>query len=95
MDGQVEIFLIPGAIELGNEYTGAQSRALEQSDEHENQVGGGADRRQSLLSDEIAHNQGVGGVIELLEQVPQKYGDGKRNQALPDGTLQHGGLGAG
>ena len=91
MDGQGEVFLIPGAVVFGDEYAGAQGDALEQADHHKDEVGRGADGGQSLLADELPDDEGVGGVVELLEKIPNENGDGKGHESPPDGTLQHGG----
>ena len=56
-------------VEPGDQHTGAHGHAVEEAGEHENQVAGGADGGQGLLADEVADDEGVGGVVELLEEV--------------------------
>ena len=90
MDGQMEVFLVLGAVVFGDQHAGAQGGALQQTDDHKDQVGRGADGGQGLFADEVADDQRVGGVVELLEQIAQEDRNGKGYQPLPDGALQHG-----
>ena len=90
VDGQLEIFPVPSAVVLGDQHARAQGGALQEADNHKDQIGRGTDGGQGLLADKVADDQGVGGVVELLEQIAQEDGDGEGHQPLPDGALQHG-----
>ena len=72
VDSPLQVLLVLGAVKAGDEHTGAQGHAVDEADEQQDQAGGGADRSQGLLADELAHNQRVHCVVELLEQVAEK-----------------------
>ena len=93
MDGQPEILVVPGAEILGDDHAGAGGETHEKAHQGVDGGTGGAHGGQRLLADEVAHHDGVHGVVELLEQVADEQGDGKGHQLFPDHTLRHNGRG--
>lgn len=89
VDGKPHAFRIPGAELARNDDAGAGGEAAEQADQHENQAAGGADCRQGAAPEEVADNQGVDGVVHLLEQIPEKKREGKVSDPFPDRALRH------
>ena len=85
MEGAGEIFPVIGTVKAGNNHPGTQGDSVNKPYQQHNHAGGGAHRRQSGAADEIANNQGVYGVIELLKQVTEENRQGE-GQHLPGHT---------
>lgn len=77
VEGAGEIFPVIGAVKAGNNHPGTQGDSVNKPYQQHNHAGGGAHRRQSGAADEIADNQGVHGVVELLKEVAEKDGQGE------------------
>ena len=87
VDGDVHILVILGAEELGDDDTGTHGNAIEETHKHVDQTAGRADCRQSGVTDEFTYRPGVESMIELLENISNKNGEGKQQDLLPDRTL--------
>ena len=60
----------------------AQRHAVDKARQQKNQAAGGADRRQRLAAQKIAHDQRVGGIVQLLKQVADEDRQGKQQHPL-------------
>ena len=67
MDGNMQLLQLPRAEEPRNQNARAGGDAHKKSDQHVDQRCARADRSQRLMSDEIANDDRVDGVIEQLE----------------------------
>ena len=96
MHGVAHVLLPPCAVELGDQHrrAGGQSHeeAHQQVDQH---AGGAAHGSQGFLAHILAHDHGVGGVVQLLEERAQQDGEEENQQLPPDHALGDAvGLGA-
>ena len=82
-------FLLPAtAEELGDNHRGARGQAHKEADNQVNQVAGGAaHRRQGFLAHILAHDDGIRGVVQLLEKRAQQNGKEEDQQLLPDDAV--------
>ena len=62
----------------------ADGDAVEKADEQEDQTAGGADGGIGVLIQKAADDKGVSCVVELLENVSEQDGQGKKQHAAPD-----------
>ena len=85
----VDAFGVFGAKALGDDHTGTHRHTGEEAHQHIDDGGSGTHRRQRLFADELAHHDGVHGIIKLLEQIADHQRQGKSQQMLPDDTLGH------
>ena len=78
---------VPGAVGPGGD--NGQAVADAQPKAHQQLIDGaaGAHRRQGGIPQNVAHDHGVGGVVQLLEQVGNKNRDGKNQQIPEDGPV--------
>lgn len=74
----------------GDDHAGAHGNAVKKADHHKNQAGGGADGSQGGISEKLSHNPGIKGIIKLLKQIPQQYGNREKQHLFPNGTIRHG-----
>ncbi len=72
VDGLADPVPILGPEVPGDHHPRAGGRPVEEADEQVDQRPRGADGGQGLLAQEVAHDDGVGGVVELLEELAQK-----------------------
>ena len=89
VDRQTHLFLVPRAEEAGDDDARADRDADEEADEQKAQVARRADGGERAVADEIAHDQRVRHVIELLKQVPDEHGRGKAEHLSADAALGH------
>ena len=91
VDGAAEALRVPGAVPLGDDHRGPRGEPHEEVhqkvDEHRR---GATHGGQSLLAHEVAHDDGVHRVVELLEEGAQQDGEEKGQEGLCDGTLRDG-----
>ena len=64
-------------VKPGDKYPGTQRQTVDEASEQHDEAAGGTDSGQGLLADELAHDQGVHRVVQLLEQVAEENGQGK------------------
>ena len=86
--GALHLVLVPGAERPGDDYTHAAVDTAHEAHQQKNQRAGGGDRRQGVFPHEIAHHQGVHHIIELLEHLAQKQGQGEPQQPAFDVALE-------
>ena len=67
---------------------GTHGYAVEEADHHKDEAAGGADRRQGVITQVVAHYPGIECVIKLLEHVAQEHGQGEKQHAFPNGTFR-------
>ncbi len=89
VDRLVHAILVPGPIVAGDDDAGPDEGALEEAHDKVTETAGRADGGQRVIAAEVAHHQGVHGVVHLLKEVSQKKGKGKPKQDLPDGSFGH------
>lgn len=89
MDGFLKIFLVSGSEVAGGYNTGAHGDSIKEAYHEKNQVAGGTDGGKGVAAEKVADNQGVGGIVELLEQVAQKKRQCKEQDSFPDWTFGH------
>ena len=76
---------VPGPVKLGDNHRRAGSDTHKKAHQEVNEgAGGPAHGSQGLLSHILPHNHRVGGVIKLLKKGPQKDGEEKGEQRLPN-----------
>ena len=75
---------VPCAIELGQQHRCAGAEPNEEAVQQIHQRGGGAHGGKGLSTHKPAHNDGVHGIVELLEEGSQQDGEEKCKQLLPD-----------
>ena len=88
MDSPAEFFLVLGAEGVGDDHGGTGRKAGEEAhhkldDDSSRTAHGG----QGIGPHELAHDDGIGGVVKLLEQSAHSDGDQKEQQLLPDDAL--------
>ena len=72
MDGLRHAFRIPGAEVAADDHASAHGGAHEEGDHQKDQACGGFDGGKGRVPKEFADDPGVGGVVELLEELAQK-----------------------
>ena len=87
VDGPDHIFLVLGAVIPGDDHAAADGDAVEKADDQKGEAAAGADGGKGPVVGEIAQHPGIGQIVELLEQLPQKQGEGKGEDTLDDGAL--------
>ena len=90
MDGPAHGCKISGSIVPGDDHACTHGHTVEKAHQHEDQAAGGADRRQGIFADKIAHTPGVKGVIKLLKNISQQNGHGKQEDSLPNRSFRQG-----
>ena len=88
MDGLPEPLLVPGSEILGDHDSGAEGQAVEESHHHEYEASGRCHAGQRLRPQGIAYNQGICGIVQLLEQISQKERNGECDDFLPKASLR-------
>ena len=89
MDRKTHLFLVPRTEIARSHHTGAHGNAAEKADEQEDKVACGADGGKRVIADKISHDQRVGGVVQLLKQIPDEHRDRVAQDPLVDGPLRH------
>ena len=79
---------VPGAEKLGDDDGGAGGQAHKKAYQQVDEGGGGAAYRcQGLFAGDVAHDDGIGGVVQLLKKGSQQNGKEKEQKLLPDYAL--------
>ncbi len=89
MDGQLHPLFILRTEVAGDDHARTGEDAAEEADQHKDQAAGGADGGQRLIAQQIADDQGIGHIVELLKQVAQKQRQSEFNDFLSDRALCH------
>ena len=87
--GNLGILPILGPQVLGHHDAGTHGHALAEADEQEDGRAAGANGCQSVAAQEIAHDDGIGRIVQLLEQVAQNQRHSKQQQVFKDAALGH------
>ena len=87
MDGGVEVFFVPRAVVARDHDARADGDARKEAHQQEYEAPGGRDGGILRVVAVVAYDPCVGGVIKLLEDLPQQDGDRKKGQILPDRPL--------
>lgn len=72
VDGLLHFLYFLRAVISGYDNPCAHGDSLKETDHQKNQVARRADGGQRVAAKEISDNQGVGGIVQLLEQISQK-----------------------
>ena len=83
---------VPRAVVLGDDHAVAGGEAHGDGEEEEGEAARRADGRERRLPGEIADDDGVRGVVELLEQGTQQHGEREPDDVLPGRACRHGNL---
>ena len=78
-----------GSQKLGHHDTGTHGNTLAEPDEQEDGRSAGADGCQRVAAHKVAHDDGIGGVVQLLQHVAQDQRHREEQDALPDAALCH------
>lgn len=89
VDGAGHLVVVPRAEIAGNGHAHAAGGAGEEADQQEDQRAGGADGGQRVVTQKVADDQGVGGVVQLLEQLAEKDGDSEPGDEPPGHAVGH------
>ena len=93
MDGFLHFLCFLRAVVSGDDDSGAHGNTLKKPDHEKDQVARGADGGERVAAEEIADNQGVGGIVQLLKQIAQKKRERESDELFPDTALgQQGGF---
>ena len=87
MNGQIHFLVVLGSVVPGDDNAGTHGQAVEKAYKQENEITGGADGGQSLVSKKLSHNQRVDGVVELLKYISPEDRQSKANQRFGNGIL--------
>ena len=88
MEGILHALLTFRAVKLGQQHRRAGAQPDEKAVHQVQQRGGRPHRRQRLGADEPADDDGVHGIVHLLEKASQQNGKEKEKQLLPDHALR-------
>ena len=77
MDRPFHIVLILRPVVAGDQNSRAQRHTVDKAHHQQDHAAGGADRRQGGPADKVAYNEGIHRIVQLLEQVAEKDGQGK------------------
>ena len=84
MEGILHALLTFRAVKLGQQHRRAGAQSDEKAVHQVQQCGGRPHRRQRPGADEPADDDGVHGIVHLLEKAPKQNGKEKEKQLLPD-----------
>ena len=93
MDGFLHTLTISCAVIACDDDACAHGDAVDQTDHQEDQVTGGADGGEGFAAQKVTDDQRVCRIIQLLEEVTQKQGQGKGDDALRDRAFRQRGGG--
>ena len=82
MDGAAHALPILGTKVAGHHNARAQRHAVDKAGQEKDQTAGGADSGQSLAAQEVADDEGVGCIVQLLEKVADKNRQRKQQHAF-------------
>ena len=68
---------------------GSPCNSANEADDQKQKASGGGNRRKCTVTEHSSDNKGVRRIIELLKQISEKQGNGKRNDLAPDGAIRH------
>ena len=88
MDGLPEPLVVSGPEILGDDDSGTEGQTVEESHHHEYEASGRCHAGQRLRAKGVAHNQGIGRIVQLLEQISQKERNGECDDFLPKASLR-------
>ena len=74
---------------LGDDDPGAHGRTLGEGDDQKNHGTAGSHGCQCIGADEFSHDDGVKGIVKLLQQVSQNQWDGKQKNFLENISFRH------
>ena len=89
LHGLVELVPVAAAEMGADDDTRADGDAVEEIDQRIADEGGAADGGQCGFSHEVAKDDTVHRVVELLEQIPQQKRHREKRQVLPDASVGH------
>ena len=89
VDGDARFLFIFCAEVLAHDDACADGHALTETDEQVDGRAAGTDCGQSVAAQKVADDDGVGGVVKLLEQVAQDERHREEQDAFPDAALGH------
>ena len=89
MDRLGELLPVAGAEIPRHRHARADEHTLHKADQHKNKRPHRAHRRQSRVSQHVAHDQRVHRAVELLEQVADEKGHRKADNLSADGPFRH------
>ena len=89
MEGILHALLTFRAVKLGQQHRRAGAQSDEKAVHQVQQCGGSPHRRQRPGADEPADDDGVHGIVHLLEKAPKQNGKEKEKQLLPDHALRN------
>ena len=89
VDGSGHLVIVPCAEIAGDGHAHAAGGAGEEADKQEDQGAGGADGGQRVVAQEVADDQRVGGVVQLLKQLAQENGNGESGDEPPGHAVGH------
>ena len=75
---------LSGSVKLCENDAASHAKAQYDGGQQDHQRIGGADGGQRVSSDGFAHNQGVGDIIQLLQQVPRNHRQTEQQQGFSD-----------
>lgn len=93
MDGRAHFFDLTGAEVAGDHHACAHRDAAEEADQQEDEGAGAGNGGEGAVAQHIADDEGIGGIIELLEQKAQEQRHRKGDQLLADGAFCHADFG--
>ena len=95
MDGGTHLFHLTGTEKAGNHHARAHRNTAEEPHQQKDEGAGAGHRRQRAVAQQVADDQRIGGIIQLLEQKAQKQRDRKGDQLLGDRSFCHSDFGFG
>ena len=87
MDGPLHMVVVLRPVVPGDEHPGAQGHAVDKAHHQQNHAAGGADRRQCGPADEVAYNEGVHRIVQLLKQVAEEDRQSKGQHLFGDAAF--------
>ena len=87
--GFLGLFAVSGPQELGHDHTGTHGHALAEADEQIDGGAAGTHRRQGVGAHEIANDDAVGGIVQLLQKIAEDERHRKQQNAFGDAALGH------
>ena len=75
---------------LRNDHACAETDAVDEAHEQKDEIACAADGGESSVAEQVAYDEGVGGVVELLKEIAENQGHGEEGDGLPYGARSHG-----
>ena len=95
VDGGTHLFHLTGTEKPGNHHARAHRNTAEEPHQQKDECAGAGNGCQRAVAQQVADDEGIGGIIQLLEQKAQKQRDRKGYQLFGNGTFCHSYLGFG